>query len=129
MSQCNIQWADPLIVSKNAISASEEDKIVREWSEKGFALVDGILSDDLIDRASKELINAVAADPSLKEKKDFGGLVFPFAHGSALNTITIHETLIRIVSKLLKTDDIRLTQADAWAKFHSASTTSKFDNR
>lgn len=129
MSQDNVRWADPFRVLNNKISAAEEEKIVQEWSEKGFSLVDGILSDDLIDAASRELMNEIADDASLKAKKDFGGIVFPFAHGSALNTITIHETLIRMVSKLLKTDDIRLTQADAWAKFQTESTSSKFDNR
>ena len=129
MSDGSFQWVDPFIVSQGGISATEEEKIVQEWREIGFALVDGLLPDELVDAAARELMNEIAGDDSLKSKKDFGGIVFPFAHGSALNAITIHENLISIVSKLLKTDDIRLTQADAWAKFQSEPTTSKFDNR
>lgn len=124
MSQDIVKWVDPIVLTKGS-----EEQIVGEWSEKGFALLDGVFSEDLIDKASRELINEVGADASLKAKKDFGGIVFPFPHGSALNTITIHEALIDIVSKMLKTGDIRLTQADAWAKFYSESTSSKFDNR
>ena len=48
---------------------------------------------------------------------------------SALNQLILHPTLISIAEKLLGTTDIRMSQADAWAKFFSDSAAHERDNR
>ena len=41
----------------------------------------------------------------------------------------MHQNILDIVSELLKTTDIRLSQADAWAKFYFKETSSEYDNQ
>jgi hypothetical protein len=102
---------------------------VDQWSNQGYLFLDGVLPHELVTSASDELYQHYKSDQYAKEKKDFGGVEYPFKLGSAFNDITLHPTILSMVTSLLGTQDILLTQADAWVKFYTPSATSDLDNR
>ena len=106
----------------------------QQWREQGFVLVDGLLEGALVERAARELgeLYDPATHPeeaaAARQRRDFGGLDFPFGI-EALNEIAIHHSLLEAAERLLRSE-VRLTQADAWAKFGREQNVAvnKFDN-
>ena len=43
---------------------------------------------------------------------------FPFPESRALNRLAVHRSIVDFVERALGTDDLRLYQAQAWAKYH-----------
>jgi hypothetical protein len=102
----------------------------QSWRNHGYALVDGLLPAELVLSAEKEMREHFQGEleDECRKRKDFGGLEYP-TQLSSLNELILHPNLIKVASKLLQTDDIRMTQADAWGKYFSAESTSNGDNR
>ena len=84
---------------------------VQNWRTAGFSLVQGILPKELVEAAAADVARLAPTNTA-----EFGGVLFPSAKGHALNQLVLHPVILDGVSKILGTDDIRLTQADAWAK-------------
>ena len=110
-------WAYPTLVnnsySSNAILTDEQ---VESWKEKGFALVNGLLSNDLCNEVYKEATDKL----STLERCDFGsGGLLEFPCGlDACDRVTLHPNILRAAAQLLdiKVRDLRLTQSDVWLK-------------
>jgi len=96
---------------------------VQSWRESGFALVEGLVPLELIDRARSEVIAHFPppGSPESERVTDFGssGLMeFP-SPSDALNEITLHPRLLGAGAQLLgiRNEDLRLTQSEAWPKY------------
>ena len=129
----NIHWLYPTAASKSAdeegnFTITEDQEI--SWREKGYALVDGLLPESLVKAAAEQIYTHFVGDveDECKQRKDFGGLEYPTGL-SALDDLILHPGLIKVAAKLLRTSDIRITQADAWGKYYSLDSTSNSDNR
>lgn len=104
---------------------------VTTWREQGCILVDGLLPDNVIQDAVKILEETFPEGNPNKEHNDFGSggkMEFP-CNFPPLNQITLHENIMNAVKQLLGTDDIRLTQSDAWPKYGRDSSDGPYDNR
>jgi len=89
---------------------------VREWVEKGFVLVDGLLPLSLIQRLAKSARRRFPAPTSdeAQHLNDFGaGMTFP-DEDPAFNELTLHPRLAEAVAQLLTVaiHELRLTQSD-----------------
>ena len=94
---------------------------VRQWRERGFALVDGVLPNSLVKRAREVADGCFAPAGSAGGLRDFGSggqMEFPTGHPS-LDAITIHPRILRACAQLLSipVSELRLTQSDVWAKY------------
>jgi len=114
-----IKWADP----EPAPGGSLSDEQVDAWRTRGFALVEGLLPANLIERLRSDAASAfpAAGSPESERVTDFGSgerLVFP-STSAALNELTLHPRLLGAVARLLQVDvrELRLTQSDLWAKY------------
>ena len=108
-------------MSSNLTSLLTE-KEVHQWRTKGFVLVQ--LPESVWGPTKK-----VADETFPKERPDdfvddFGGIgtkydtAFPTAN-NVLNFLPVNEELIKIAQVLLRTPDIRLTQAELWCKYNT----------
>nr|MDJ0868313.1 phytanoyl-CoA dioxygenase family protein [Myxococcota bacterium] len=93
------------------------------WREQGFALVDGVLPAELLERAIADARAAFPAphDAAAARQTDFGSggrMAFP-AQSDAVNALTLHPRLLRAVAQLLDVAPaaLRLTQSDLWPKY------------
>ena len=92
----------------------------------GYAVVPQFLTSDEIAAARENLLRyfptpeELAATPQRYEwifdDPEHLQVEFPFA-GDALNDLATHPDIILFVQRLLGTDDVRLSQAAAWAKY------------
>jgi hypothetical protein len=96
---------------------------IASWRERGFALVDGVLPGELLERVLGEVADAFPAPGSAEAAAvtDFGSLgrmAFPAA-SEAVNALTLHPRLLGAVGELLGEDTIRLrlSQSDLWPKY------------
>lgn len=119
-------FVDPSII-ENRIPILTERQI-QSWREQGFILVDNVFDTTAVDEAIQQLNTTFLEDENAKEKKDFGGIEFPCSL-PAVNNLILNESLISISQLLLGVEDIRLTQADAWAKYYEPESQSQYDNR
>ncbi len=99
---------------------------VESWRERGFALVDGVLPGDLVERLVREADAVFPAEgsPEAERWHDFGSggrMAFPSAC-EALNEATLHPRLLAAVQQLLSLApaELRLSQADLWPKYGRA---------
>jgi len=105
-------------------------EILTTWREEGAVLIDGVFSVDEINNVQKDIGKIFKGKKGsiLKIKKHGGSpetdadqfLNFeniPFDCSPALNLISVHPQLINIAKEALGTNDIRLYQAQAWAKY------------
>lgn len=108
----------------HASDAKHEEVLEKEllqWRESGFALLDNLIDAELIDGAKEEMLNLIAMNPS-GVNEDFGGYSFPFNDkNSCLNQIILNPKLIDIAKRVLRTDDVLLTQGEAWLKENKTS--------
>lgn len=89
---------------------------VDAWRETGCVLVDGLFPLDLVRQVEDE--TKIFFKDHINSIDDFGsnGLMeFPY-ESVAMNDLSLHHRILRAVKQLLGQDDIRLTQADIWAK-------------
>ena len=116
------KYIDPIDVVGNDVV------VVEQWRNEGYAFVDNLLPIDLLDKA-KIAIQQLVEHSDVKVKDDFGLFGFPFdSSADCLNEIVLHPTIIKLVQTLLKQDDIRLTQGEAWLK-QSTTNISKLSNQ
>ena len=90
---------------------------VESWREKGFALVDGLLSDELAAEVHREAYEKLIA---ISDNSNFGSdglLEFPCGM-DACDRVTLHPNILSAAAQLLniKVRDLRLTQSDVWMK-------------
>uniref|UniRef100_A0A0G4HX87 Uncharacterized protein n=1 Tax=Chromera velia CCMP2878 TaxID=1169474 RepID=A0A0G4HX87_9ALVE len=94
-----------------------QDSDVTQWREKGFALVSGVFPSEAVSDVS-EKGRGIYASADLSGIRDFGSggkLEFPTGE-TACDSFTLHPRLLKAVSQLLGTEDLRLTQSDVWLK-------------
>jgi hypothetical protein len=103
----------------------------RTLDEEGFVMLPGFLDESDLGATVAALPSLYPTadefhddvDPARNErfrKSQFGGLlVFPFA-STDLSLLCVHDTLLDLAETLLGDDDIRLYQAEAWAKYTGA---------
>jgi hypothetical protein len=114
----NLIFAQPC-PSKREISAEQVD----QWREEGYTFVSDLLPPDLVSELA-EIAKASVPEPGSIEAgniADFGSggrLTFP-SEKSAFNDITLNETLIKAIARLLgvNAEEIRLSQSDLWPKY------------
>ena len=114
-------WAEPT-------PAHESDEVlrdahVRSWREAGFALVDGVIPDALLQQTIRDAreIFPEPGSAAAAQVTDFGSggrMTFP-ARSEALNATTLHPRLLSAVAQLLEVPvaELRLTQSDLWPKY------------
>jgi len=101
-------------------------EIFARLQSEGFVVVPGLLSRSVVVSARKNLTRYYPAPAELRATPErYAELLaeidnlkheFPFA-GDALNDLATDPKIARIVTELLGTDDIRLSQAAIWAKY------------
>lgn len=96
---------------------------VASWREQGFALVDDLLPQALVERARADALAVFppAGSPETEGVTDFGSrgqLEFP-SSSEAANALTLHPRLLAAIAQLLGVDvaELRLTQSDVWPKY------------
>ena len=109
-----------------------KEQQIELWRKEGAVVVPEFFKSEDIDAVVEdfEIIfpdRQAAAQPiDNKEKGDVGKTTLeqfknfeniPFDCSSSLNLISVHPDLIEFARQALKTDDVRLYQAQAWAKF------------
>ena len=86
-----------------------------QWRENGYCIVNNLIDQDIINNSYDFMLNYYN---NKNICTDFGSnnheLEFPT--NTILDKLYIHENIIKSVQQLLKTDEILLTQADAWSK-------------
>lgn len=97
---------------KNNILSKES---VEQWRTNGFVVVRNIINKDDIDDSYKLLLEKFPN--TRKYYGDFGSNnKMDFPTGTVIDKVTMSESIITAVKTLLNTDNIHLTQSDAWAK-------------
>lgn len=126
------QWIEPEPARPQAGGPGcLEPHQVQSWRERGFALVDGLFPEDLIERARADALAAFSE--SVPGHTDFGSggrMQFP-TESEAANSITLHPRLHGAVSQLLGVppEQVRLTQSDVWPKYAREASEHRYDNR
>jgi hypothetical protein len=119
-----VRWIEPQMArSFDAPGSTLTSEQRRSWRQEGFALVNGVLPDDLVERAGaigRETFPLLSTSDR-EATTDFGSrgdMAFPTGHDS-VDGITLHPRILGAVSELLGEPirDIRLTQSDLWPKF------------
>ena len=124
-------------IQPESFHESALDDYVSIWKQQGFLLFSDLIPSDLFASALSE-VNKVFP-PSLDEKTiedkafraDFGSnglLEFPCPFPN-VNQLSLAKPILQLSKRLLNTDEIRLIQADVWAKYGSKSSFSDEDNR
>jgi hypothetical protein len=104
---------------------------VERWDEDGFVVLPLFLSPDEIAPAIAELPevfptadefhDGVDPDRNARFRSEFGGILdFPVA-GVEINLLCVHPRLVGLAAALLRTDDLRMYSAEAWAKYTGAA--------
>ena len=92
-----------------------KDKQIEEWRRNGYFIGRNILDKKLVEEC-KILLEKRYYKPEVC-CKDFGSDgEFEFPSNTVLDKITLHPNIIRCVKQLLRTDNVLLTQSDAWSK-------------
>ncbi len=125
-------WIDPEPVPpeggpEDAVPLTSDQ--IASWRERGFAFVDGLLPEALLDQALSDA-RAHFPEPGSAEAEatnDFGSggaMTFPSV-SEAANAITLHPRLLNAIAALLDVPvrELRLTQSDLWAKYGRAERT------
>jgi len=61
------------------------------------------------------------ADPAFRAEQFLGTALFPFPGSGALNRLTVHDHVVDFAERALGSDDLRLYQMAAWAKYHGVT--------
>ena len=125
------RWAHPVPARDDGSLAPEA---VESWRERGFALIDGVLPHEPLERLRSHAL-ATFPEPGSAEAQataDFGSaFVFPSQEAS-FNEVTLHSRLLGAVSQLLDTavDQLRLTQSNLWPKYgRTEKSAGRYDNQ
>ena len=89
---------------------------VKRWLEQGYVLLDGLLPRELTQAARAEAVRRLRGQVRTDSRADtLEDCTFPTGN-AALDGITLHPHVLRAVAQCLGTEDILLSQSDAWAK-------------
>jgi len=105
---------------------------VDSWRQQGFALIDGLFEQELVEEVRDNCCNEASGDQSSAAKsaigmKDngFAGILFPSLERDTecINRITLHPRLLTACSQLLgcPEHDMRLAQSELWPKCSNSS--------
>lgn len=112
------------------IEGQDENVLTTEqidsWRNRGFALVDGVIPEDLladVKNTASKMFPAPGTAEAEKLPRDFGGagkMDFP-CECEAFNSVIIHPRLLTAISQLLgvPVSECRLTQGELWPKYGS----------
>jgi hypothetical protein len=135
-ADASTKWVDPT----SALSRSGDGILsaaqIESWRTRGFALVDGVIPQELLKRVIRDADAEFPAADSEEAASiaDFGSrghFVFP-ARSAAANEITLHPRLLGAVAELLDVPvrQLRLSQSDLWAKYgRDKKTAGRWDNQ
>jgi hypothetical protein len=92
---------------------------------QGYAVVNGLLPQDLVDRVHRDSNALFTSNPQLVGP-DFGAIGFPFlttTYGSlaSLNEVPLHPRLLQAVHELLGDEPILLSQAELWGSVNATT--------
>ncbi len=129
-------YATPAAAPETNAGLPLQPEQIRSWRQHGFALVDGLFSAELIERARAESVPFFPAPGSSESEAvtDYGSqgtMEFP-SPSDSINEITLHPRLLGAVSQLLGVHiwNLRLTQSEPWAKYGRANRASgRLDNQ
>ena len=120
------KWAEPSPARPFDARGVLTPDQVTSWRQRGFALVDGVLPESLLERliADARAEFPAPGTPEAASVTGFGSrghFVFP-ARSAAANEVTLHPRLLGAVAELLGVDlaGLRLTQSDLWPKYGRA---------
>ena len=127
MTDDDAAWVEPSPARAETSPGSVlEPAQVASWRERGFALVDGVLPESLVERVIGDARAAFPAPgtEAANATAGFGSggrFVFP-SPSAAANEITLHPRLLAAVSELLGAGvrELRLSQSDLWPKYGRA---------
>ena len=101
--------------AKYCIKNTLSNDAIEQWKNYGFVLVRNILNREDVYRAYNFLLEQYPNN--MKYHSDFGSKnKMEFPTGTPIDNITMSENLIKTAQRLLNTENILLTQSDAWAK-------------
>ena len=88
----------------------------KEWNNKGYTIVRGALDYTLIKECKKCIESKY--NFNTPPQADFGSIngEFEFPSNTIFDKLTLNSNILNAVSYLLDTQDILLTQSDAWSK-------------
>ena len=99
---------------------------VASWRNQGFALVDGVFEQELIDDVRDNCCNAPKAgkkESIIGLDNGFAGILFPSLEKDTqcVNRITLHPRLLAACAQLLgcPEHDMRLSQSELWLKHNN----------
>jgi hypothetical protein len=111
------KWAVPSRANTDTKESVLTDEQVSSWREKGFALVDDLLPNELVDKVAQQAIDCLCP---LKDVNDFGsnGLMEYPTGLEDIDEITLHPRIIGAAAQLLNIQvrDLRMIQSDIWMK-------------
>ena len=115
-----MEYIYPENITSNKLSISQ----IKQWKEHGYLLIYGLLEDDILKNAIKQLnilyphiTHQQNIIDDIASKQDFGSngkLEFPCIIDS-INQITLSKNIINAAKQLLN-EDVRILQSDAWGK-------------
>lgn len=125
------RFVDPSTARPGGDRPLTEEQI-SSWRSQGYALVDGVLPDDLVTtlQAAAEANFALPGDPAAERITDFGSAVTFPSRLPGFDEVTLHPRLLGAVAQLLGRDAaaIRLSQSDLWPKYGRAERTAGLDD-
>lgn len=99
---------------------------IKQWREEGYLLINGLIPDTLAQQAALGLAENYKG--KVASTAGLGGLLFPCVV-DPINDITVYPSIIDAVKQLLDTDEIRLSQSDAWGKDGVSKESEAYKNR
>ncbi|GAA1825146.1 phytanoyl-CoA dioxygenase family protein [Actinomadura chokoriensis] len=104
---------------------------ISDWQSQGFAVLPGYLPDEALGPAVAELEVMFPSAEGFHSGRDprrgrfvgdeFAGIdSFPFA-STKISLLAVHDRLVRLARTLLRSDNLRLYTAEAWAKYTGAN--------
>ena len=106
------KWVEPTHATPERELTAEDET---SWRVHGYALVHGLIEPSVVRDAQNEFFALMKRE---KPSSGMDGYDFPTS-SLALNDVILNERIIVAVRRLLCTDDVLLTQADAWPKEYS----------
>ncbi|MEM8924079.1 MAG: hypothetical protein AAGD35_11310 [Actinomycetota bacterium] len=116
----------PTLTAPEPVAGASDDaplspSQIERWRTAGYALVDGLLPDDLVEAVAAFGHERFPA-PETREAAEFrnfgSAVVFP-TQNEAFDHLTLHPRLLAAIGQLLgrRPADLRLTQSDLWPKY------------
>jgi hypothetical protein len=120
----------PTPVNKSTTSSGIlTDEQVESWREKGFALVDGLITSELCDQVHKEAFEKLRTLPDSCQFGSGGMMEYPCGM-DACDSVTLNPNILSAAAQLLniQVKDLRLTQSDVWMKLGRETITPDTNN-